>query len=216
MRKITNKKTASRIIILIFALIGILSVFPFRIWTHVLETSNGGTIVSESEHINYEYSLRQKFVTRYDRLSSIDVYVTKMEKGRYLGAVVYDENGAGIFKTYVDTEGIELPGYVRIPMELNVEPLKDHYLGLEGCRSKYYVALENIPEDSSYVGSLSRKWTEIEGLHLAAKYNYRLPISRQKSLMIIGIIAAAAALIYVAIGLYYKLRPERNTLITVG
>ncbi|MCR5670085.1 MAG: hypothetical protein K6G10_03695 [Butyrivibrio sp.] len=216
MRNITYKKTAIQAIILIFALIALLTVFPFRIWTQVLKTNAGGSIVSESEGINFEYSNRQKFVTRYDRLSSIDVFVTKMERGRYIGATIYDENGALLLETYVDTEGLDLPCYVNIPLELNVEEGKDHYLVLEACRSKYYVAYENIPEDSGYVGSLTRNGVDIPGLHLAANYNYRLPLSKALSLKIIAAIIAVAAALCVVTALYYKKNPEKNDLVTVA
>ncbi len=216
MRKVMKKSTAIRAIVLILALIGILSIWPARIFTSVLETSGGGAIVGESDKINFENNqLMQEFVAQYDRLSSIDVYVTKVENGRYMSCLLYDENGVIILTTFVDTNEYEIPGYVRIPMEMNVEVGKSYAIKLQECRSKYYVAFEDIPQTPGYVGNLTNEYVNVEGMHLAAKYNYRLPISKKASLMIMAVIAAAAALIYALCGLYFKKNPEKDSMVTL-
>ena len=97
---------------------------------------------------------------------------------------------------YVDTQEYTIPGYVRIPMEMNVEVGKEYLVRLADCRSKFFVAFEDIPADSAYVGDLTWDYVKVEGNHLAAKYNYRLPLSKGISLAIILGIAALAAAIY--------------------
>jgi hypothetical protein len=110
MRKVIDKKTACRVVMMLLAFIAILSVFPFRIWTKVNSFSAGGTRLDEKEFVNIEYSVSQKFVTQYDRLSSIDIYVTDVEKGRYISATLMDKYYGVLFKAYVDTDQYELPG----------------------------------------------------------------------------------------------------------
>ena len=216
MRKIISKSTAVKAVVLILALIGILLIWPLRIFSSVLQTSAGGTIVGETDRINVEHeNIMQEFVTQYDRLSSVDVYVTRMENGRYLSCVLYDENGVICLRVFVDTNEYQLPGYVNIPMEVNVEVGKTYALKFLSCRSKYFLALEDVPADSAYVGNLTDEYVPIEGRHIAARYNYRLPLSRQKSLVIIGIIAAIAALICLLSDLYFKKNPDKNDLVTV-
>lgn len=216
MRKIISKSTAVKAVVLVLALIGILLIWPLRIFSSVLETSAGGTIVGETHGINFEHeNIMQEFVTQYDRLSSVDVYVTKVEQGRYLSCLLYDENGVNTFRVFVDTEGLEIPGYVNIPMEVNVEVGKHYALKFQSCRSKYYLALEDVPADSAYVGSLTDEYEPVEGRHIAARYNYRLPLSKRWSLLIMGIIAAVAALICFVTDLYYKKNPDKNDLVTV-
>lgn len=216
MRKVISKSRAIKIVTLIFALIGILLIFPIRVFTQTLETSGGGTIVSESEGINFENNkFYQSFIARYDRLSSVDVYVTNVEKGRYITSYLCDENGAVLLANYTDTAEFTIPGYVRIPMEMNVEVGKEYSIRLADCRSKFYVALEDIPADSAYVGDLTWDYAKVEGLHMAAKYNYRLPLSKGVSLGIILAIALIAAAIYFGSDFYYKKKPEKDTLLTV-
>ena len=88
MRKTITKKTAIRACVLIFVLIAILSIFPFRIWTGISGFSAGGERVESSEYVNYEYTLVQKFITQYDRLSSVDLYISEVINGRYISVSV--------------------------------------------------------------------------------------------------------------------------------
>ncbi len=217
MRKIINKSTAIKAVVLILALIGIFLIWPVRVFTGLLQTTSGGTIVGETNAINIENeNFMQEFITQYDRLSSVDVFVTNVEKGRYIACVLYDENGAIQLKVFTDTEGVQVPGYVRIPMEANVEVGKTYTLKFMSCRSKYFLALEDIPADSAYVGNLTENYAPIEGRHLSLRFNYRLPISRAKSLLYMGLIAALAAIICLAVDMYYKKKPEKNAILTVG
>lgn len=217
MRHIINRKTAIRIVFLLFALICVLTVWPFRLWTKVLTTSPGGTIISESDYINSDFSLSQKFVTQYEKLSSIDVFINRVERGRYLTATVLDKYQVPALKVVVDLEQYDIPCYVKIPMELDVEVGEEYTLLLEPCRSKYYAAYETIPDNSAYVGSVyQNEYTEIPGIHVAALYNYRLPISKLFSLEIIAIIAVLCAVMMLVTYIYFKKYPDKNSIMTVG
>ena len=215
MRKIITKKTAIRACVLIFVLIAILTVWPFRIWTSIRGFSAGGELVESSDYVNFENTIVQKFVTQYDRLAVIDLYISEMASGRYISLAVCDENSTELFKTYVDTIAFEIPGLVPVPIELNVEVGKEYYLVLSDCRSKYSVSLEDVPGDSAYVGSLYYNWQEIPGRHIAAVYHYRIPIRKSLSLIAIAVILAIGAIIFTASELYFKKYPEKNTISTV-
>ncbi|MBP3199590.1 MAG: hypothetical protein J6N21_21690, partial [Butyrivibrio sp.] len=211
MRKIINKKTAIKAIILVLAFIAILSIFPLRVWTKVQSFSTGGELVENSEYINYEYTLAQKFIVQYERLSSVDLYISEVEKGRYITVSVMDENARELLRTYIDTDGYELPGYVNVPLELNAEVGKEYYLSIQACRSKFYVGLEDIPEDTAYVGSLFYDWKEIPARHVGACFNYRLPVDKKVSLMAILVIFVIAGIFITFTELYFQKRPEKNT-----
>ena len=71
--------------------------------------------------------------------------------------------------------------YVRAPLELNVEVGKEYVLWIRGCRSKFFINLETVPDNSEYIGSMFENGIEIPGMHVAARYNYRLPISKKIS-----------------------------------
>ena len=193
------------------AFIAILSIFPLRVWTKVQSFSTGGELVENSEYINYEYTLAQKFIVQYERLSSVDLYISEVEKGRYITVSVMDENARELLRTYIDTDGYELPGYVNVPLELNAEVGKEYYLSIQACRSKFYVGLEDIPEDTAYVGSLFYDWKEIPARHVGACFNYRLPVDKKVSLMAILVIFVIAGIFITFTELYFQKRPEKNT-----
>lgn len=215
MRKIVDRKTAYRAVLLIFALLAVLSIWPCRLWTEVMETSAGGTRMEEDLEVNPDHIYTQRFVARYDRLNSVDVYISEMEKGSYIDITICDLNEKELVKTAVDTDGMAIPGYVRAPLELNVEVGKEYVLWIRGCRSKFFINLETVPDNSEYIGSMFENGIEIPGMHVAARYNYRLPISKKISVVIIAAIAAFTALLYGLIGFYFSKRPDKNNIITV-
>ena len=217
MRKVINTATAIRAVVLIFALIGILTIWPARLYTHVWQAPEGGELTSQTYVVNYESgALMQEFVTHYDRLSSIDIYIDNVEAGRYIACYLYDENGVPALSTFVDTEGVELPGYVNVPMEVNVEVGKTYGLKMMSCRSKYFVSLESGTEPSAYLGNLTVNYNNVEGLRLAARYNYRIPMDKKLSLLWIAAIAVLAAAVYAGVGLFYKKNPDKNHILTVA
>ncbi len=215
MRTIINKKTAITAMVLLIALVAALTVWPFRLWTHIEEYSAGGELVEYSEPIYFEDSIRQKFVSQYERLSSFDIYVAEVERGRYISVSVLDENGAELLNTFVDTEGCELPGWVNVPCEFNTEVGKEYYICLMHCRSKYTVGLEDLTGEAGYAGNLYFNWTEIPGRHVHARYNYRIPMQKSFSLIALMIIAVLTIAIVTAVEMYYAKNPEKNTLSTV-
>ena len=139
MRKIIDRKTAYRAVLLLFALLAVLSIWPGRLLTSVMETSAGGNRVEEDKTVNVECLYSQKFVARYDRLSSVDIYISKVEKGRYIDITVCDLGGKELVKNLIDTSEKTIPGYVNVPLEYNVNVGEEYLLYIRGCRSKYYI-----------------------------------------------------------------------------
>ncbi|SFC76339.1 O-antigen ligase family protein [Butyrivibrio sp. YAB3001] len=215
MRRVINKLAAIRIIVLLLTLVAVLSIWPFRVWTAVSKFHTGGAPAENSELIRSDDRLLQKFVIQYDKLSSIDLYVSEMSKGRYITVSILDENASELFRTYVDTAGFEIPGYVNVPVELTTTVGKEYYLSVSACRSQFTVGYEDIPYASGYVGSLYLNYVEIPARHLNAIYSYRLPVSKSISLIaIMGFVVFAITFLIVA-DIYYKKRPEKNTISTV-
>ncbi len=215
MRKVIDRKTAFEVAALIIALIAVITIWPFRVWTDVMDFSAGGQLTEISDDVNYEKVLNQRFIVQYKRISSIDIYISELLLGRYINVAILDENTNEVFRTYVDVKDAELPGFVNVPMEFNAEVGKEYYLIIQSCRSKYRVGLEDVPATSEYVGSLYYAGGELQGRHINAVYHYRIPMGKVKSLGLIGVIAVLFLAAYMAIGLYYRKRPDRNTIQSV-
>ncbi|SCY25747.1 O-antigen ligase family protein [Butyrivibrio sp. INlla14] len=216
MRKIISKKTGAKIVVMLLTLLVVLSIWPFRVWTDVKEYSAGGEYVGATEqNASFERSYLQNFITQYDRLSSIDVYISEMATGKYIMAQVLDENYTEVLRVVVDTDEYEIPGFVNIPMELNVEVGKNYSLVLKDCRSMYKIGLEDLNGEAGYVGSLFCSGQEIPARHFYAKYNYRVPMPKSFSMIAILIALVVAITAFTIIELFFKKYPEKNTISTV-
>lgn len=216
MRQIISKKTGAKIVVILLALIAVLSIWPFRVWTNVQQYSAGGEFVETSaENVSCERSYLQSFVTQYDRISSIEVYISEMATGKYITAQILDENYGEALKVIVDTDDYDIPGFVTIPMELNVEVGKNYSLVMKDCKSMYKIGYEDVPDTAGYVGSFFCRGNEIPGRHLYARYNYRIPMPKSFSLIAILIIAVITITLLTIIDLYFRKYPQKNTISTV-
>lgn len=217
MRRIIDKKTAFRAVLALLTIIAVFSIWPYRLWTNVVESYEGGNRCDVDQIVNPDNRVAQKFVAQYDRISSVDVYVTGIENGYYLDAYICkDVDTPELCRTFVDMSKAQLPGYIKVPFEYDLEVGEEYCLYVKGCRSKFFVDYTDIPDDTAYLGSLYLSEQEIPGRHLDARYNYRLPISKKTSVILISIILAVAAALYAAIGFYYNKFKEKNSLLTVG
>ncbi len=213
-RTVINKSTAIKAVILIFAVLIILSVYPLRLWQRTITDHGDALITQTSDRINDYHDVVQKFIARYDRIDSIDVYVEGLEKGQYMSVVIYKPTMEVYYEQLIYLGDKELPGYVNIPLKLDLEVGETYTLLLNGCLSTFYVGycasdLALYP----YVINFAYHDTEVSGICLAAKYNYEQPISKRNSLIIILAVAAIAALMIFITGLVYK--NKKDKLITV-
>ncbi|WP_022760284.1 O-antigen ligase family protein [Butyrivibrio sp. AD3002] len=196
-RKVVYRSAAIRAVILIFAFLAIVSVFPLRIWQRTITERGGGDIVQTSDRVNDYHDVVQKFIAQYDRLESIDIYVDSVELGNYMSLVFYNENMEEVYQRFVYLRDAELPGYLNVRVGLDLNVGENYTMILNGAFSTYYVAYEHAGEDTSpYFVSFAYHDTGVEGVQLAAKYNYTQPLSKKVSgFIILVVILLAAALL---------------------
>ena len=214
MRKVIYKSNAIKAVILILAVIAIISVFPLRVWNTTITSTGGGTIAGESGEVNDSTDVVPRFVAQYDRIGSIDVYVTSLDAGRYMTANLYNQNMELIFYTYVDLGVDEVNGYVSIPLKVDLEVGETYTLLLVGNKATFKVAYEDIPAEPAYVGDLLYHDSTVGGFHLAARYNYSVPLSKTDSVKVMGVIAAAAIVLVLIFSFLYKKKIIKDKLIT--
>ena len=213
-RKVVYRTTAIRAVILAFALLAIISIFPLRIWQKTVTEKGGGEIVQTSDRINDYHDAVQKFIAQYDRLESVDIYVDSVELGNYMSMVFYNENMEVVYQRFVNLRETEFPGYLRVRVGLDLNVGETYTIVLNGAFSTFYLAYEHAGNDTSpYFTSFAYHDTTVEGLQLAARYNYSKPLSKKASLFIILEIVLLAL---VLIGLERLIfRDKEDTLISV-
>lgn len=216
MRRAIYKSQAIRIVTIILALIAIITVFPLRLW-NLTKTSHAedATIASESGIVNDTTDVVQKFVAEYDRINSIDVYVTDLITARYMRVDLYDPNMVLMYSKYVDLKELEVPGYVNVWLHQDLEVGETYTVVIFAQQASFKVAYETISATPGYVGDLLYHDTTVQGYHLAAKYNYCVPLDKKTSVLLMVIIAIVALIIIAGTYLYTKkIGIENDKLIT--
>ncbi|MCH4191018.1 MAG: hypothetical protein LKF52_01835 [Butyrivibrio sp.] len=216
MRKIVYKSKAVQAVIAILALIAILMIWPVRMWSTTWTGVSGGAIAGESGTIDSTHDMVQKFMAQYGCIGSVDVYVTQVMAGRYLQAGLYDQNMQPVYDTLVDMGTEEIPGYIRVPMKVSLKAGEQYTLLITPMNASFKVAYEDIPASvSPYILETAYQDTAVEGYHLAARYNYILPLGWQASVAAVAAVIAAAVLLTLLTGVFYRRNPDRNHRIAV-
>ncbi len=213
-RKVIYKSFAIKAVAVIFALLVILSIFPLRVWQREIPMGKEVSVPTATEKVNDYHDVVQKIMTSYDRLSSIDIYVDKVEGGKYLSLVIYDENMQECYERFIYVGDVTEPGYVNVPLKLNVEVGKVYTFMIKGCFSTVYLGTcENNEETMPYLLDYAYHDTGVQGVHLLTGLNYEQPISKTMSLGLIVAIAAIAAVICIIVDVTNK--PHLDKLVTV-
>ncbi|MCR5179294.1 MAG: O-antigen ligase family protein [Lachnospiraceae bacterium] len=220
MRKVIYASEAVRAFIVAVAILVVLSVFPLRIWQRNIEEKGGGVRMEVSERVDDAHDLMQRFVARYDRLGTVKISVRSVESGRYLDFSLLDENWQRMYHKYVDIgihEDDEYPVTVEIPVGAVLEPGKEYALFFLGAHAGIYLDLENIPADASpYFTGFYMNDTGNDTWRLNATLNYRAPIDKKASLMIIAAVILIAAVLERAVWFAAKRRgKDRDRVVSV-
>ena len=203
-KKISTRRGIQATLIIIAALL-ILSIYPLRIWTTIQEETGGGELVGYTDNVDSTHDVIQDFTAQYDRIDSISVFVDELVGGRYMRIALWDYNKwVVMYQDIIDLGEETLPGYVEIPLGIDLEVGSPYRLVMTVQNASYTVGIENITENANAaIGTFYYTDTSVDGYHLAAKYNYEIPVSKTRSLIFIGIIAiicAALCLVINSIG----------------
>ncbi len=217
MRKITFKCRAIQAVIIILSLIAIISIWPLRLWQTNYQEASGGTICAQSGDVNDSTDVIQIFKAQYDRIDSLDLYVTKLSAGRYLQFSIFDENMTLLYHSYVDMGETKIPGYVNIPLGLDLNVGENYTILAMGLYSTYTVAYEDMGQEvSPYYIASSYHDTGLDGYNIATRYNYSLPLSKSSSLIVMTVIILLCLAACLVTNGFFKRNPEKNKLITYG
>lgn len=217
MRRAIRVSEAIRAVIVILAVLAVLSVFPCRIWQRTVTETAGGVRMEVSEQVNDDLDVVQTIIAQYDRLESVDVYVSEVLAGRYLRVVVFDENTQVVFRRLVDLGTEQIPGVVRIPLGIEPEVGKAYRILFLGCHAAYTMGLQNIPEGSSpYFSTMFQRDVPDPTWHLDMAVHYRQPLDKRTSLLLIIGIIAAAVILERLVAFLARRKGDEERLVTVG
>lgn len=193
------------------------TLWPLRLIHEEVRTESGNRQSVLSEPVNSSKVVQQRFIAQYDRLKEIEIYLAEWTEGEKFNFVLRDGSMQTLMQQIINTGEMELPGYCRIQVNIDTEVGRDYYILLQGVESEFRVAyVDNAGEDYNiYIGAVYYDGVEDVERCMAADYVYEVPLRKLKTLLAAAFVLAAAVLVTLLTGCYYKKRPEKNTLLTV-
>ena len=205
----------------ITALAVLATIWPLRLYREDI-TRAGGDVIQASEMVDADNDAGDYFIAQYGHLQSMEVSIAEVET-----------EGAFLFQLFGKLEGgfallaqEEVPvrkdmegGFAFIPVDVDLTPGEEYVYTVRGHESALRVGYESIensadPEAPVYTVGFYHD-TGVDGLAVATRLNYRVPLGRVKSAMAGAAVFLAAVLLSSIIGWYYARFPEKNRQITV-
>ncbi len=210
MKKIIYQSKAIQIVIIIVAACILASMWPLRIWQEQVTSSVPCQTGTLTEMITEDATVLQTIVAQYDHLDTIDLYLGEECVGESFYLRILDEQWQPVCEEETRIDSVNLPGYQEILIDIDMEVGKMYYIILQGKQSAVYAGCEFVPlTDMPHLGVLYYCDTPIDGMSLAADYNYSVPLRKGKVLLLGGITVLVAALLFLAVKMVYKKKEDK-------
>lgn len=217
MNRIINKRQAICGTVWVIVLCIVVSLWPLRLVKETVTSRSDEQVVMESEPVSGGSAIHQMFVAQFDKLQSIDVYLTEGVIGEDFNFVLYDGAMNIIMQQVISTKDMkEIPGYCKVQINMDLEVGKEYYFLLQNMEMEFRVGYaDTAASNNPYIGPLFySEMGDTEHCMIAA-YNYVMPLRKAKTFAIDGFLVLAGILVTLLSGKYYGKYQERNTLLTV-
>lgn len=217
MNRIINKRQAICGTVWVIVICIVVSLWPLRLVKETVTSRSDEQVVMESEPVSGGSAIHQMFVAQFDKLQSIDVYLTEGVIGEDFNFVLYDGAMNIIMQQVISTKDMkEIPGYCKVQINMDLEVGKEYYFLLQNMEMEFRVGYtDTAASNNPYIGPLFySEMGDTEHCMIAA-YNYVMPLRKAKTFAIDGFLVLAGILVTLLSGKYYGKYQERNTLLTV-
>ncbi|MGL5259878.1 MAG: hypothetical protein ACRC7V_07190 [Lachnospiraceae bacterium] len=170
-----DKSKAIKYVIWGILLCVFLMIWPIGLIHPVLESKSDEVVLEESGPINVETNGTQMFLAQGKKLEAIDLYVANTPYNEIMTFRVYDSGYNQLWERFIVLQEKEynLPGFVRVEIDLEVEEGWAYYYTVEGLSADLYLNLEDNNTSTSFAnGNMSYGGNEMEGINIIARYRY--------------------------------------------
>lgn len=152
---------------------------------------------------NEEGFVRQEFSPNFEKLESISVYV--VNDPEYIDTMqavlrVYDYTGVCLAEKFFQVEEYELPGYVTIPVNLELSPGTLYFYTIGGVDGDLLVAYCADEAKTAENGAFFYKEVPAGGTSIVTEYEYERPMGLKRILMCDALCAVTAIILIGFIG----------------
>ncbi len=205
-------------IIIGIAVIAFLLVWPLGMIQKTDISKSDEVQLEESGPISVANNGTQMFLAEGTNLKAVDLYVLNDMQSQTITFRVYDGAYKQLWETfYVVEEDAEFPGFIHIPIDMEMEEGWEYYYTVEGLTKDLYLAYEDTASSNSFAnGTLLYGGNELPGKNIIIRYIYNEPFSLCMT-VIFGVILFAFAKTGYAITdkLFSKKWKAKNKEITV-
>lgn len=222
MYKLIKKSRAIQSVIILFTVLIMITIFPFRMWNESIPSVSNQVMAGSSDSVGEDYML-QRFIAQYDHLGTINLYLTDFQNGWNKDARVdrfifrmLDSDMQIMFEEEVDIRFIDIPGFCPIYINEDLEVGKDYYYFLQGIDgSRVWFGLEKTEDaGTKYVSRLVYNYDELPGYNVIGEYQYSVPLRKDKIFTYDMILLLLAAVAVGIVELFYR-KFGKDKLITV-
>ena len=195
-------------VILVLAVFAMSVVWPLGAFpvSHVSTCEWDGMRISGPSNEN-EY-VRQEFSPNFEKLESISVYVANdPESIDTMQAVlrVYDYTGALLSENYFQAEEYVLPGYITVPVNLELSPGTLYFYTVGGVDGDLIVAYCGDDAKTAENGAFFYKEIPSGGTSIVTQYEYERPMGLKRIVFTDFVILFAAAVLLAGVGFARKI-----------
>lgn len=221
MNRSVTKKNAAVFLILLVGILFLLAVYPLRLFTTTAQLTGEGTIVASSDPVDADNDAGDYFTAQYSHLDTLETWVEEVEKEGSVTLRLFHVKSDGSLENLAEEEQ-QLPqekGFVSFPIDVDMVP-GDTYIYILYAnddavfRSGYESVTIQDRADAIWYQSGFYHDTGVDGVAVATRLTYRIPLPKKTSLFLMGGIFLAM-LAAVGIALLYYRKPGRNKATTV-
>lgn len=222
LRTLITKRNACLLVTALVLLAALATIWPLRLYKEDHVFQGRGQIQKISEPVTEENDAGEYFTAQYAHLQELAVYIDSYEEGNGLKFQLFDTtNGVNTLKAeeHLQVDTGTLPGYVTIPVDVDLTPGETYVYLVRGEGSVFHVGLESEEVSADATAPVYELGfyhdTSINGLATATRLTYRMPIDKLASLRLGLVYLGAALAVALLFVLYYRLRPAADHLTTL-
>ena len=177
-QKITLSK-GIKYLVVGFALLLFCLIWPLGVIQKTEVSKSNEVQVKESGPVSVANNATQMFIAEGKNLKAVDLYVLNDMQSETITFRVYDGAYKQLWETfYVVEEDAQLPGFVHIPIDMEMIEGGEYYYTVEGLTKDLYLAYEDTAASTSFAnGSLLYGGYEMRNVNVIIRYIYNEPFS---------------------------------------
>ena len=163
-----------------YIIIGVVLLLFFMIWPlGILQNSyvskSNEIQIRESGPINVAYNGTQMFLAEGNELKAIELYALNDMQSETITFRIYDGAYKQLWETFHVVGKMErFPGFISIPVGMELEVGKLYYYTVEGLTADLYLAYEETATSDTFAnGTVLYGGKEVTGLNIISRYVYK-------------------------------------------